>query len=99
MNGNEIFLDTNVLIYLLHGDKRIETIIGEQIIVFSFISEMELLSLPGITVPEKTTIQKFVSESYVVQMNEHIKKEAIALRLRHKLKLPDAISAASAKFL
>lgn len=45
MSGNSIFLDTNILLYLLNGDETISVLLKDRNIVISFISEMELLSL------------------------------------------------------
>ncbi len=42
MSGNLILVDTNVLIYMLSGDKAIAESLQEQQIVISFITEIEL---------------------------------------------------------
>lgn len=43
MNGNKLFLDSNVILYLLSGDYTVaEFLNGKQLFV-SFISQLELL--------------------------------------------------------
>lgn len=46
MSGNSIFLDTNILIYLLQGDLKIAELIDNKTFTISFITELELLSIP-----------------------------------------------------
>ena len=49
MTGNKIFVDTNILIYLLNGDLDIAKILDGKDIVISVITELELKSFPKIT--------------------------------------------------
>ncbi|MDX2002705.1 MAG: hypothetical protein SFW35_09735 [Chitinophagales bacterium] len=46
MNGDELLVDTNILIYLQKGLTGIQTILNGKNLHVSFISEMELLSYP-----------------------------------------------------
>ncbi len=48
MSGNSYLLDTNIVLYLLAGDKRLADILNDQIINISFITELELLSYKGL---------------------------------------------------
>ncbi len=42
MSGNKIFVDTNILIYLLNGDSDISKILDGKDLVISVITELEL---------------------------------------------------------
>ena len=44
MSGNRIFVDTNILIYFLIGDREVIEMISDKDIVISFITELELLA-------------------------------------------------------
>ena len=87
-------LDTNAILYLLGGRVAESLAVGEYFV--SVISEMELLSYPLLDASEQTKIREFLSDVTVVGLTEDVKDRAIALRLTHQLKLPDAIVAATA---
>ena len=42
MNGNSIFLDTNIVLYLISGDRTLANLLDNKTIYISFISELEL---------------------------------------------------------
>ena len=87
-------LDTNAVLYLL-GGRLAEPLEVAQYYV-SVISEMELLSYPGLTDAAEDQIRSFLQSVTVVPLTPDVKTAAIALRRKHALKLPDAIIAASA---
>ena len=97
MNGcNDIrcILDTNVVLYLLGG--RLINALPIGTFYISIINEMELLSYSAIADDELVRVQEFLSEVTIVGFNENVKNEAIALRKKYRLKLPDAIVCATA---
>jgi predicted nucleic acid-binding protein len=49
MNGNSVLLDTNIVLYLLNGDKILADILYRKKLYLSFINQLELLSFRGIT--------------------------------------------------
>ena len=54
MNKNSILLlDSNIIMYLLNGDKRIFDLLNDAATALSFVSEIELLGWPNITEKEK----------------------------------------------
>jgi len=57
---------------------------------------MELLSYPSLSEAALGQIRSFLSEITVVDLNEEVRDLAIDLRKAHRLKLPDAIVAATA---
>lgn len=98
MSGNKLFVDTNILIYLLNGDSDISKILDGKELVISVISELELKSFPNVTQTELAIIDSLVEECQVINLNQEIKKLAIEIRRTRKMKLPDAIVAASAYY-
>lgn len=63
----------------------------------SVITEMELLSYPNLNPVEEVQIRNFLAQIIVVEIKHDIKELAIALRKSYRLKLPDAIVAATAQ--
>ena len=99
MNGNSVILDTNIVLYLLTGDQVLSELLNQKKLYLSFISQLELLGFRGITLKQQTEINKFIQECIVIDINEEIKQEVISLRKKSKLKLPDCIVLATARFL
>lgn len=65
-------------------------------LTISFISELEVLAYPSISVQEQMLIKDFLALCSIVDMNAKIKQLIIELRKKYRLKLPDAIIAATA---
>ena len=94
MNTDRFLVDTNIFI-LLFNDSLAEPLPDGEI-VCSVITEMELLSFPDITPSEETLIRKMLADMTVYDIDQTVKEEVIRLRRTSKLKLPDAIIAATA---
>ncbi len=92
-----IVLDTNVALYYL-GGRLINPLPAGQYFV-SVITEIELLSYPSLTFEEEALIRDFLTNITVVGLDSNIKDLAIVLRKTYRLKLPDAVVVATAKFL
>jgi predicted nucleic acid-binding protein len=60
---------------------------------------MELYAKPAITPIELQSIGRFLAALTVVPLDEPVEKAAIAIRQARKIKLPDAIIAATAVIL
>ncbi len=99
MSGTKFFVDTNIALYWLNGDKTLADLLNENQIYLSFITELELLGYSKLTTVEKIAIQDFLSDCKIVDINAKIKTQVIELRQRSKLKLPDSIILASAMYL
>ena len=95
MNGINFVADTNALIYLLNGNTCMTAYLNKNL-SYSVISEMELLSYPGITESEENSIKSLLKECEEVVLSAEIKEKTIEIRKKYKTKLPDAIVAASA---
>ena len=92
--------DTNIFIAQLVNDpKAVEFFspffLSQNDIVTSQIVRMELLSYPGITLRSETIIKLLLDEFEVISIDDNIEREAINLRRNFKIKLPDAIIAAT----
>lgn len=98
MSGIDIhaFCDTNIAIYLLSGDENLADLLQGMDAKLSVISELELLSKPQITPVEVAKTKAFISQCTIIELSPAIKAEVIELRQKVKIKLPDAIIAASA---
>lgn len=99
MNGNSIVLDTNIILYLLGGNKNLFSILNEMELFVSIISEIELLGFKGLSQNDKKKINIFLSECTIVPLNTEVKDICIAIKQKDKSKTPDAIIAATALFL
>ena len=95
MNGIDFVADTNALIYLLNGNSCMLPFLNKNL-AFSVISEMELLSFSGITEEEENNIKALLNDCEEIFLLKDVKDKAIELRKKYKIKLPDAIVAASA---
>lgn len=95
MNGIDFLADTNFLIFTSQGNPIVETFLDYNIGI-SFITEMELLGVFSISKIQKTNMQNIIDECFVIDMNSDIKKSAIQLKQKYRVKLPDAIIAATA---
>ena len=99
MSGNKLFLDTNILLYLLQGDVTLtEALDGKQFYI-SFITELELLSYSGLTSTDLKAVHELIGECVVIDVNAEIKQLAIKFRKQYKVKLPDTIIAATSLYL
>jgi predicted nucleic acid-binding protein len=98
MNGiTSIFLDTNAVIALYNGNESLKLFEDESIQFYtSFIVELETLGFPGISARESKDFERFFQESVIVYgYSEAIRKKVLDIRRTRKVKLPDAIIAAS----
>lgn len=95
MSGNDLLLDTNAVLHLL-ASNQIVKLLRKKALSVSVITEMELLSYPLIKKEEEQNIQSFLSHITIIGLTEIVKENTIHLRKKYKLKLPDAIIAATA---
>ena len=97
MNLPLIVLDTNISLYHLGG--RLATPLPDGIFHISIITEIELLSYPSLSPSEAEQIRDFLSKLSIVGIDDSIKNTTISLRKQYRLKLPDAIVAATTQSL
>ncbi len=104
MNGSinmPIYLwDTNILIYYFNGDmdnivKKDVTNLMQKSFQISVISKMEFLGFTFSDENKKKAIE-FISYASINPLNDEIVKRVIEIRQLKRIKLPDAIIAATA---
>ena len=96
---DRVLIDTNVIIYILSGNESLAEMIHSKIVYLSVISELELLSFPGLTRNEEFIINSFLDGMTILDINDAIKSETKRIGRTSKLKLPDAIVAATSSYL
>ncbi|MGZ3847084.1 MAG: type II toxin-antitoxin system VapC family toxin [Flavisolibacter sp.] len=96
MNGNKYLLDTNIILYILSGNKTLANYLHRKNLYVSIISEIELLGFKGLTSVEEKNIKAFLSEFRVIYIDDTIKNETVSLRKQYGIKIPDCIIAATA---
>lgn len=98
MSGRRFVADTNFLIDVYEGRSRVEPFLDAHVFI-SGITEIELLGWHNISEEVKLQLEQLIADCVVVDLNSEIKKIAIELRQKYKVKTPDAIIAATAKYL
>jgi predicted nucleic acid-binding protein len=94
--------DTNIAIYYLQkqfpkkAEHYIDSLLQHQLPAISVITEIELLCWNSANEKDWEILQKFVRDSIIVELEQKIKITTIALRKTYRLKIPDAIIAATA---
>lgn len=95
-------IDTNILIYFFDGQmndaqrKQVEAIFAQALII-SVISKIEFLGFEKyLNAEEFQKAKEFIAHAQVVQLTDPIIDRTIALRQAHKMKLADALIAATA---
>lgn len=101
MNGVKYLLDTNYILGLLKSNPDVlADVSARRALVaqcaYSPITRMELLGFPGITGAEDSLIRERLASFSIIPLSPVIEEQTIALRRSRKIKLPDAIIAATA---
>ena len=90
----DFLADTNILINLLEGDKRLEPYV-DKLIAVSFVSEIELLGMPGILPAHLKASRSLLNDCLLISYSDELKEIAITLRQRRRITLADALIAAT----
>lgn len=99
MSGNKVMLYTNALGPYLDGKFAKEYVKPKEVVSISIISKLEFLSNPELTPKNRFFFEEFCElvEIYsVTKENVELITQIISIRKKYKLKLPDAIIAATA---
>jgi len=86
-----LIVDTNIVFYLLAGNKKIESLLNETTVHIPFIVEIELLSHPSIAQKELELIRSFIKDSIQIPYSDSLKELVIKIRRESKVKIPDAL--------
>ncbi len=95
MNGRAL-LDSNIIIDIAKENLDVSNINGFQSYSISVITYMETLGYSFGSTDEKDKIESILSCFEMVYLDEAIVKSVIEIRSKNKIKLPDAIIAATA---
>jgi predicted nucleic acid-binding protein len=96
MNGKEILVDTNIILYLLRGNDTLQDMLQGKTIYISFITELELIGFKQVTTEEEQQIHALLNECVILPLTTETKKTYVSLRRNYQLKLADALIAATA---
>ena len=100
--GLKYLWDTNTAIYYLQkqfpptAETFIDNTIANHIPVLSAITEIELLCWKHSTQEEEKKLAYFINDCLIIELEQSIKHKTAEIRKQHRIKLPDAIIAASA---
>jgi predicted nucleic acid-binding protein len=100
--GIKYLWDTNTAIYYLQqqfppgAEKFIDDLIKEEQPVISAITEIELLCWRTATEKDLEVLHNFINDALVIELEQAIKLKTADIRKAYRIKLPDAIIAATA---
>jgi predicted nucleic acid-binding protein len=94
MNGIDYLVDTNIFIFLLEENPIVLPFVND-VWNFSYITELELLGNNKNTSANNKIINQLLLVCNKINHNSFIQKEAIKLMQQYRIKIPDAIIAAS----
>ncbi len=101
MEQQRYLIDTNAIIEYLGATlpedvlNRLDSVVGTQFFL-SVINKIELLGFAHLTRTEEKKITHFIESAFLISLENSIVEKTIAIRKSTKIKLPDAIIAATA---
>ena len=102
MSGKRHLLDTNAIIALLKGNTQLVNCLNQaDWIGISIISQLEFLAFANLSDTDKDAFDRFLQRIEVVGLETHhtvLLERIVELRQQYRLKLPDAIIAATAVY-
>mgnify|MGYP003583518146 FL=1 len=101
MSGVRYLLDTNFILRMMKSTPEVLERVGHERLMahqcaFSAVTRMELLGFPGITVDEDSLIRQRLAQFTYLAISTGIEDAAIELRRSRRVKIPDALIAATA---
>ncbi|MBP6810243.1 MAG: type II toxin-antitoxin system VapC family toxin [Saprospiraceae bacterium] len=97
MSGRKLLFDSNVIIYIAKKELAPEAfILPEDVLFLSDVSYMETLGYAFADENEKLETEKLLSVLFRFSIEEQVVQKVIEIRQSRRMKLPDAIIAASA---
>ena len=97
MNGNNAILDSNVLIYLSKNELPLAFLDQFDSLLISVISYMEVLGYTFRNSEEENFVKEIIDLFDVRFIDQKIVEIVIKYRKQYRIKLPDAIIAATAE--
>jgi predicted nucleic acid-binding protein len=98
MTGLSFVADTNFLIAIHEGKEYVEPFLDGSLII-SVISEIELLGWHKLKPEEKHLLRLLLDDCIIFELTAEIRKLAIEIKQQIKIKTPDAIIAATSRYL
>jgi predicted nucleic acid-binding protein len=100
MSGSKVLVDSNIIIYLSKGLLTIrDAFEGYDDFYISIITYMEVLGFQFNDEQEIEIVKELLEYFEMVNINSEIAETVISIKQQKKIKLPDAIILASAKFV
>lgn len=99
MSGNRLLADTNIFINISEGKIDLSNYLDDKDIFISVITEIELLGFKNISIEEISFYKTIIDACFSLEIIPEIKEITISLKKKYKIKLPDALIAATAIFL
>ena len=96
MNGNSALLDSNILIYLSKNEMPFSILDQFSALFISVISYMEVLGYRFSNSKEENFVKELVAMFNIRFIDQGIVENVIDIRKQYRIKLPDAIIAATA---
>ena len=101
MSGTKFLLDTNFILGLLKSHPAVLAEVSARKLSvaecsYSAVTRMELLGFPGISRDEESIIRQKLERLHYLPLTRAVEDVAISLRQTRKIKLPDAVIAATA---
>jgi predicted nucleic acid-binding protein len=102
MSGAKFLLDSNMIIGIDNGFEPARALLlkytaNVEDCAISQITRIEVLGFHGLTAVEEARAKFIIGSVRVILLDESIEQETIVLRRRLRLKLPDAVIAATAR--
>jgi len=94
--------DTNIAIYYLqnlfpaNAEAYIDSQLSENVPIISVITEIELLCWKTSNNDDLKLLNEFIADVSVIELDQDIKRQTAEIRKKYRIKLPDAIIAATA---
>jgi predicted nucleic acid-binding protein len=98
MSGFSFVADTNFLIAVHEGKKHVEPFL-DGVVIVSVISEIGLLGWYKINSEDKIALRLLLDDCIIFELTSEIRKIAIEIKQQNRIKTPDSIIAATAKYL
>lgn len=99
MSGIKLVADTNASVHHLNGSIAVNSIFENSATFISSITFTELLANKNLTDEEMVIVRVYLDSINVIHTNDSIFEIAAEIRKSNRVKLPDAIIAATSLFL
>lgn len=100
MSGNKVLPDTNAVgLYLDDRKFASKYLYPDLVVSISVITQLGFLSNPQLTIKNRSMFDEFIELIEIFPVtgeNKELVKQVVSIRKKYKIKLPDAIIAATA---